>query len=164
MAIIFEKDDDNNIKMEQLVKQLTEIVVDEVNAYKLLLDALVEQQSAILKGDSEFVSNSNIEVDKIIKKTKELGKQRKGTSEDFLDYLEVAGEISLDNIIPHIETKYAKRLKEFKNILKILSEKVQTTNKRNKYLLENSFEFVDKCLKMLTEEQNMTKNYTIFLR
>ena len=119
MTSAYEKEENNTIKIEQLVKELTEIVEDEVNAYKLLLDTLVEQQSAIIRGDSEFVSKSDIEVKEIMNRTKELGRQRKGTSEKFSNYLELNRDIRLDDILPHIEKKYAKRLKEFKNILEI---------------------------------------------
>lgn len=142
----------HNVNIEQLVEELTAIVEDEVHAYNLLLDTLAEQQSAILRRDIYLPSNSDIEVKKIRKKTEELRNQRKNTSEKFSPYLDIDREIKLNDIIPCIEKKYAKRLNEFKDILEILSKKVQSTNKRNQFLVENSLKFINTCLRRLVSE------------
>lgn len=148
----FKNKKNHDINIEQLVKELIGIVEDEVNAYNLLLDALVEQQSEILNGDTHSNSESHTEVKEIRQRTEELKNQMRCTSGKFSQYLHIDREIKLNDIIPRIEKKYAKRLNEFKDILEILSGKVESTNKRNQQLLENSLQFIDSCLRQLVSE------------
>lgn len=160
MIVENEKFADDNIKMENVIKELTQIVEEEVNAYQMLLDALVEQQVSIINRDIVLVSSSNKEVEKIIDKTREQEKEREGKSRTILYYPNGDGTIHLSDIIFHIEKKYARRLEELKKMLKVTSNKIQTTRRRNKYLLENSLEFVDGCLKLLANLQVRKRSYT----
>ena len=141
--------------MEELVTEFTKIVEEEINAYSLLLDTLIKQQLAMLEGNSKFISRSNVKVEEMMNKTKELGRNRRGDSLNLCQNLEKNENIKFNDIIPFIEKKYADRLKEFKNILEILSHKVQITNDRNQYVLKNSIEFIDKCLSMITSEHGV---------
>ena len=144
--------DENKINMEQLVAEFIKIVEEEINAYTTLLEALIEQQSLILKGDSELIVRTNAAGKEIMEKTKELGQKRRGNLQNFFQDLKKNENVQFNDIIPYIEKKYAKRLKEFRNVLGILSHKVRTTDDKNQYLLKNSQEFIDKCLYMFASE------------
>ncbi len=144
--------DENKINMEQLVAEFIKIVEEEINAYTILLEALIKQQSLILKGDSELIVRTNAAVKEIMEKTKELGQKRRGNLQNFFQDLKQNENVQFNDIIPYIEKKYAKRLKEFRNVLGILSHKVRTTDDKNQYLLKNSQEFIDKCLCMFASE------------
>ena len=151
--------DNNNDGMESVVKDLTDVIEREVKAFQSLLEALLDQQASILRGDILSVSLSNEEVESIVTETKRLEKERCGKSKDLSRCLDVEGELTLSEIIPRVELRYADRLKELRHILEALSEKIQRTNKRNNYLLEHSLKFVDNCLRVLVEGREGKLSY-----
>ncbi len=150
MTIEIQKSADNNDdEIGRLVQDLTSVVEQEVKAFQLLLDALLEQQASILRGDSLSVTRSNNEVDAIVAETKILERTRQGKSQDISRFLNVEEELTLSEMLPHVEQRYADRLGELKLVLLTLSQKIQSTNQRNQYLLEHSLRFVDNCLRVL---------------
>lgn len=161
MTIEIRKLADNSSEgIENIVKDLTSVVEEEVTAFQTLLDVLVEQQESIVKGDTNSVSSSNEEMETIVAETKRLEKERWGKSKDLSQYLNTDRALSISQIIPLIEEKYAHRLNELKKDLGSLSEKIQNTNKRNRYLLEHSLQFVNNCLHVLTQSQGGVHSYS----
>ena len=142
---------DNSIDLGPVVEDLTQIVEREVKAFQSLLDALMEQQASIIKGDALSVSISSEEVERIMIRTKELERERSGKSKQITEKLDVGKELTLTQLIPFVEDRYANRLNELKEMVIHLSKKIQTTNERNRFLLENSLRFVDKSLRILME-------------
>lgn len=151
MAIENQKSADNNNVDEigRLVQDLTSVVEQEVKAFQSLLDALLEQQASILRGDSLSVTRSNEEVDAIVAETKILERTRQGKSLDISRMLNADEEMTLSEMLPFVEQRYANRLSELKQVLLTLSRKIESTNQRNQYLLEHSLRFVDNCLRVL---------------
>lgn len=142
---------DIHIDLSPVVQELTQIVEREVKAFQSLLEALVAQQQSIIKGDALSVSISSEEVERIVARTKELERERTGKSREITKQLDVEKELTLTQLIPLVEERYADRLQELKEMVIHLSKKIQTTNERNRFLLENSLRFVDKSLRILME-------------
>ena len=86
-----------------------------------------------------------------MEKTRDLEMKRRDKSQAVSVHFQSAEEMTLSQIIPLVEQRYAKRLSELKELLKTLSTKIQQTNQRNRVLLENSLDFVDRCLKVLVD-------------
>ena len=151
MNAVLKMKEQDNFNIEQVVTEITRIVEEEIKAYASLINTLVEEKSEILSNDSEVILKSNCKVKKILGKTKEFGKEEKVTPQNYKG----SDNIKFDNIIPYIEKLYAERLGEFKNILEILSAKVETTNQENQYLLKHSMNFIDECLSVLISENDI---------
>jgi hypothetical protein len=145
--------------VEKVIKDLSNIIEDEVKAFQLLLETLLEQQASILRGDALSVSKSNNEVERLVAETKKLEKERRGISQDLSRCFELQCELTLTQIIPVVEERYAARLKELKDIIHVLSEKIQSTNRRNRYLLEHSLQFVNNCMRILSETRTIKIAY-----
>ena len=143
---------DNN-GIGRLVKDLTHIVEDEVKAFQKLLDVLLDQQTSLLEGDILSVSLSNDEVERIVAKTKVLEEKRKGKSQDLSLCFDVEEAPILSRLIPLVEQRYAERLKELKEVLKVLSKKIQNNKKQNTCFIEQTLRFVDQNLQLLTRGQ-----------
>ena len=143
-----------------LIQDLSQIVEKEISAFQILLDALMEQQYSILEGDAMSVSLSSEEVERIVGRTKKLENERRGKSEEISLQLNSDSGLTLSQIVPLVEDKYASRLQELKETFLALAEKVQNTNKRNRFLLENSLKFVDKSLKILIQSQRREVAYS----
>lgn len=152
--------DNNSDGIGNVVKDLTHVIEKEVTAFQSLLDVLVEQQASIVKGDTDSVTTSNEEVEKIVTETMKLERARLEKSLDISRSLNTKEQLSVSQIIPLVEEKYASRLNELKNDLSVLTGKIQSTNKRNRYLLEHSLQFVNKCLRVLTQGQGSAHSYS----
>ncbi len=133
----------------KIVENLTETVEKEVKAFHALLDVLIEQQASIVQGDAESVSKSNEEVERIVTETKLLEKEVRGRSRLLSEHLDAGEDLSLSRIIPLVEHRYSERLTELRELLITLHKKIQRTNQRNGFLLENSLRFIDESSKIL---------------
>ncbi len=154
--------DNGNVEIEQVVANLTRIVEKETSAFQLLLDALLDQQSSILKGDTESVTVNNEKVEQIMEETRLLENKMRREAQILTRQFETDGNeaLSLTDIIPLVERRYADRLIELREVLNILMQKIQATNQRNRYLLANSLHFVDNCMKLLVENQSRSIAYS----
>jgi hypothetical protein len=133
----------------KIIENLTMTVEKEVRAFHALLDVLVEQQASILQGDAESVSKSNEEVERIVSETRQLEKEVRGRSRLLSEHLEIDRDLPLSEIIPLVEQRYSERLTELRELLITLHQKIQRTNQRNSFLLENSLRFIDESSKIL---------------
>lgn len=145
--------DRHQAEIGQIVRDLIQNIEQEVNGFQSLLDALLDQQASILKGDAESVSKSNETVELIVAQTEALERERVGKSDDLSRILDMDEHLTLSEIIPLVEQSYARRLNEQKEMLETLSQKIQRTNERNRHLLSHSIQFVNKCLHLLCEGQ-----------
>ena len=143
----------------QIVEDLIQTVEKEVAAYQHLHDALLDQQASILNGHADSVSASNERVEMIAHETRELERSWKGRSRDLSQFLDLGEDVRLSQIIPLVEQRYAGRLEELREMLLSLTTKVQSTNKRNKLLLERSVLFVDRCMHLLTGGSDSGPSY-----
>jgi len=142
-----------------IVEDMIKTVEEEVAAFQRLHDVLMNQQVSIMKGNPVSVSESTEEVDRLVHETKGLEAQWRGRTRDLSRYLETDGEIPLPELIPLVEFRYAQRLEELREILGTLITKVQSTNKRNKRLLEQSMRFVERYINMLTGKGGHLPSY-----
>ncbi len=151
---------DNQIdEVGKLIEELNQVVEKEITAFQGLLDALIEQQHSIIEGDAMSVSLSSEEVERMVSRTKQLESERKDKSMVISQHFDSEESMTLSQIIEKVESEYAERLSELKQMFVALAEKVQTTNKRNRFLLENSLKFVDESLKILMQTQGKEMAY-----
>jgi len=160
MTIENEKTTDNNYEMEKLINELTSVVEQEVEAFRTLLDGLLEHQTSIVRGDTESVSKSLQKVEKLVKETRKIKDEVKGKKKDLAKVLKVDGNISIEQIVPMVEDRYAARLNELRDMLRTLSGKISEANSRNLYLLNHSLRFVDNCIRMLAQGGDQRISYS----
>ena len=151
--------DNSNDEVGRVLADLTVVIEQEVQAFQSLLDTLLMQQTSILKGDTVLVSRSSDDVERIMAQTRVLEKTRRDKSVDLSRRFHANDELTLTQIIPLVEEKYAERLGEMKDILHELSTKIRSTNKHNQRLLEHSLRFVDHCMRMLVENRKAGVSY-----
>ncbi|MCK5145264.1 flagellar protein FlgN [bacterium] len=154
--------DTHLVDMGKLVSNLAEIVEKETEAFQLLLSALLDQQANIIKGDTDAVTASNEKVEQLMAETRVLGKQRIGETQSLGQRLHPDDDekLSLSQVIPLVEDRYARRLGELREILVMLMKKIQKTNERNRFLLSNSLDFVDNCMRLLMQNQQKANAYS----
>jgi len=154
--------DTENAYLDTVVSNVTSIVEEEATAFKALLEELLLQQTSILNGDSDKVEKTNQKVAEIVANTRKLENDRVEELKVLSAHLQVEIEdaLNLTTLIPLVEQRYARRLEELKDILLILMDKIQSTNKRNAYLLDHSLEFVYNCMEVLVAGHQPNDTYS----
>ena len=136
--------------MDSIVQDLISIIASEIEAFEQLLKKLHKKQRAIVEGQTERLNKYVQSENKLANKTKSIETERLAKTK------ELAKNLSLDDlnprlskIIEEVEGTYAKRLREQRDLLKSLVEKIQTLNKSNQFLLNYSLKFIEKSMKIL---------------
>jgi len=159
MTIENQKSADNRYDIENLIVELTSVVEKEVEAFKTLLNGLMEHQTSIVKGSRDKVAESQQKVEKLVSETKKIKDELKNKKDDLAKVLNIDENLTITDMLSYVEGSYAARLNELKDMLKILSDKVSEANSRNQYLLDHSLRFVDNCIKTLIQGSNQRVAY-----
>ena len=147
--------------LEEALDELVALVDKEVKVFQELNVALIDQYKSVLQENVDEVWNNVSKVRELVEQTKILELDRKKTTSQVSSQLGATShEPSLSELIPMIEDKYAKRLNELRDLLIKLSERIKTTNLRNKNLLNRSLRMVNKKIKLLTGGINSSALYT----
>ena len=127
------KSNPNDSQLNNVVKELTHVVEKEVKAFQSLFEVLLQQGL-------------------LIPPQKENSASRLGP------YTEQAKRIINSQLAPMVEQQYVQRLGELKDVLYVLSNKIQNTNKQNQSLLENSLKHVNNCLYVMEQGHVIASN------
>ena len=146
-------------EISMIVEDLIQTVEKEVEAFRCLHKVLQDQRASIMRGDSETVSESNERVNVLVAETKNLEAEWNVHTRDLAEYLDREGEIRLGELIPLVESQYALRLTELREILQTLINKVQLTNKHNKQLLERSVRSIERYMGLLRGDTGILPSY-----
>jgi len=140
--------------MDEIIEQLLQVCSREIDAFNQLLQTLHQKQRAIVEGEIERLKQHVSQENEIIARTRELEADRLAVTR------ELARRLSLENLNPRlseiveqVEEKYAQRLREQRNLLRSIVEKIQTLNQSNQFLLSYSLQFIDNSLKMLLQSE-----------
>ena len=147
--------------LEEALNELVDLVDKEVKVFQELHGALIDQYKSVLEEDVDEVWNNVSKVRELVEQTKILEHDRKKRTSQVSSQLGADNpEPTLSELIPLVEVRYAKRLNELKDLLLTLSERIKTTNLRNKNLLNRSLRMVNKKIKLLTGGVNSNALYT----
>ena len=136
--------------MDEIVEDLISIIAREIDAFEQLLTTLHEKQRAIVEGQTERLNKYVQSENKLANKTKAIETERLAKTKDLAEKLSLDDlNPRLSKIIEKVEGKYAERLREQRDLLMSLVEKIRTLNKSNQFLLNYSLRFIEKSMKIL---------------
>ena len=136
--------------MEEIVEELIAIIAEEIEAFNKLLETLHEKQKAIVEGEIGELNDRVRDEAELAGQTRSLEVERLKRSQELAAELEMENlNPRLSEIIEKVEKKYALRLKEQRELLKSLIEKIQVLNKNNQFLLNYSLNFIEKSMELL---------------
>jgi len=146
--------------MEAIVEQLIAVVSKEIDAFNQLLTTLHEKQRAIVEGEIERLNVSVEEESAIAITAKNLEAERIRSSNRLARKLSMGNlNPKLSEIIENVEQKYAQRLREQRDLLRSLIQKVRTLNENNQFLLNYSLNFIEKSMEILLTGGDPLKIY-----
>ncbi len=143
-------------ELEQALCDLVELIEREVTLFQDLLEALNRQHQAVLQQEPEPVAESNARVQELVDATRRLELDRAHKAAEVSSHLGIeTSEPTLSQIIPLVEEHYAQRLRELRQMLLSLTQRVQETNLRNKRLLNRALHTVTASIRLLAGQNGV---------
>ena len=137
-----------NPNIDNVVRKLIKVLLEEITAYNHLLESLNNKQQAIMSGEIELINNAVEDEQRILHITKQIDMQRKYALNDVQIEMDQDSDFqTLDQLIELVEYRYRDRLMEIKESLQNIIKKVTVLNDQNKVLLEHSIDFVKGMVK-----------------
>ncbi len=137
--------------MDGLVLQLTDVIRHEVSTFEALLDALSAQQEALVTHDLTAIEASVSRQREAAERAGQLEAVRTALVKKISRAMaEDPASLTLRRLIARLEGPEADRLREMRESLVGLHEKIQRANRHNALLIRQSMRYVDRSLEALT--------------
>jgi len=136
--------------MEEIIRELVQTVSKEIDAFNRLLSTLRNKQKAIVEGELEKLKNHVDDENKLITETKGLEADRISTTQALAEELSLSSATpKLTDIIDNVESKYAERLREQRDLLKSILGEIRDLNDNNQFLINYSLSFIENNMRMI---------------
>ena len=146
--------------MDGILSDLIDLLEQEIEAFRRLLDLLSEQQGAIVHRRIDDFRENVTEEEELILRMRDLERDRASKAETLSDTLGIGpGKLTLAEITQIVEDRYAVRLSELRRGLLALTEKVKNTNAVNRFLIEQGLHFVERNIQLLTGGEHLGSRY-----
>lgn len=147
--------------MEQLLSQLEEIMENEVNLYSQILSIGKQKTDIIIKGKVNKLAELVEQEQETVAKLTKLELSRENVSSLIHKELQLPNkEITLTELLDHIGGTRADNLKAKQQKLLDLLKDVKTKNDENGMLINNSLEYIEFSINVLSNAANPGNNYT----
>lgn len=143
------------------IDKLITILEDEINIFKQILDLSKEKTSVIVEGKINDLENMLSKEQSLVVKIGELESQRENITEDIKAQLNIdKDEFYLTTLTEYIDETKSCILKETqKEFTKVLDD-LKETNQINSQLINNSLEYIDFSINLLSSEEVQANNYS----
>lgn len=147
---------DHREELERALSDLVAVIDREVALFRQLLETLNRQHQAVLQKEEDPVLQSTAQVQEIVDAARRLDQHRVAKTAEVSSRLGLEMEQpTLSQIIPLVEGQYAERLRELREMLLSLTQRVQQTNLRNQKLLQRALQMVTKSMRLLTGQKGL---------
>ncbi len=143
---------------EQLIAELTAVINDEVRAFHRLLEALREEQRAIVEDDIEAIEQCIAIQSEVAVAAHQLEGRRVRVVQQLAEQLDMDAEnISLSRLVEALEDPRAEELTQMREKLLELNGKIRTTSANNAFLIRQSLRYTERCLDILTGQSALQR-------
>ena len=137
--------------MDELIVELVDVIRQEVATFQLLLAALEREQESLLRHEVEALGSAADEQQALIEASGRREKQRTRIVGRLSALLpETPDSLTLKRLIEHVQGPHSEQLREMRETLIGLREKIRTANRHNALLIKQSMKYVDKSLQILS--------------
>ncbi len=143
---------------EELIVELTAVINDEVRAFHRLLEALREEQRAIVEDDIEAIEACVAIQGEVAVAAHQLEGRRVRVVQQLAEQLDIdADNISLSRLVEALEDPRAEELTQMREKLLELNGKIRTTSANNAFLIRQSLRYTERCLDILTGQSSVQR-------
>ena len=136
--------------MEMLLKELLELLEDEIEIFKSLLPVFKKEKEAVLTSDLNELNKASAEKEKLLFNMRSLEKKRTHVMNKLAEILEVLpDELTLTKLAQSVKEPHSIRLKNCGLQLLKLTKNISNANTGNKSMFVHSLNFVKGALTLL---------------
>ena len=146
--------------MEPLVAELTDIIQQEIDLFTELLETLEEEQRALVTHEVDRVESLTLKKHELAEQSGKLEAVRTAIVERLASSLEEDAEsLTLRKLVDHLRGPEAGRLREMRETLISVHERIRRANRQNSVLIRQSMKYIDKSLQILSGGEGPTGVY-----
>ena len=146
--------------MEPLVAELTDIIQKEIDLFTQLLETLEEEQRALVTQQVDRIEELSRRKHELAEHSGKLEVVRIALVEKLAaDLQEEPGSVTLKNLVDQVRDPHANRLREMRETLITVHERIRRANRQNSALIRQSMKYIDKSLQILSGGEGQTGIY-----
>ena len=136
--------------MELLLKELLELLEDEIEIFRFLLPVFKKEKEAVLTSDLNELKKTSAEKEKLLFNMRSLEKKRTHIMDKLAKFLEIfPDELTLTKLAQSVKEPYSIRFKNCSLQLLKLTKNISNANTANKSIFAHSLNFVKSALTLL---------------
>jgi flagellar biosynthesis/type III secretory pathway chaperone len=136
--------------MELLLKELLELLEDEIEIFRSLLPVFKKEKEAILASELNELNKASAQKEKLLFNMRSLEKKRTHVMNKLAETLEVLpDDLTLTKLAQSVKEPYSIRLKNCGLQLLKLTKNISSANTGNKSMFTHSLNFVKGALTLL---------------
>lgn len=137
--------------MDALIMQLVDVIRREVDAFQSLLESLEHERDALVHHEVHALAEASAAQQALTAASAQLEAERVRIVKRLSAVLrEDADSLTLKRLIERVGGAHSDRLREMRETLMDLQQKIQKANRHNALLIKQSMKYVDKSLQILT--------------
>jgi len=138
---------------EQLLVDLAALINEEIRAFHRLLEALQEEQRAIVEDDIEVIEQCVAVQQEVAVAAHQLEAKRVRVVGQLAEQLDMEPQnISLSRLVEALEGPRAEELAQMREKLLDLNGKIRGVSENNAFLIRQSLRYTERCLDILTAQ------------
>ena len=136
--------------MELLLKELLELLEDEIEIFRSLLPVFKKEKEAVLASELNELNKASAQKEKLLFNMRSLEKKRTHVMNKLAETLEVLpDDLTLTKLAQSVKEPYSTRLKNCGSQLLKLTKSISSANTGNKNIFAHSLNFVKGALTLL---------------
>lgn len=142
-----------------MVNQLIEIISREATLFESFLELLERQKQMLLTNNLDGLNEITERQHEKLAESRILNKQREELVAEIKASNAIDGDLTVTRLLTLIDHNQAERLRQVRDIIVELNERITETRNSNAMLLNQSREFVSRTMMMLSKLQNPQPTY-----
>lgn len=136
--------------MEEWIGDLVQIIEKEINTFQAFLETLSELQKSIVEGNLSQITQRSEKARGILSEARSISGARQDKLTQFASTTQINQDlVTLEKVIPLVESKYAERLTVLRQTLMTTLNKVKYSSHATRRLLVHSLSFVDQNIEIM---------------
>jgi hypothetical protein len=133
------------------MKELTEILGQELETFNRFMFLLDEQHRQLVKRDIEGLNMTNSELDMLCNKATDLEKGRQSIVQEISKQMNIESDnIKLNDLLERLEGISSDRLKSLRQAILDIHEKIERKSAQNRFLIDKSRNLIAESIKILS--------------
>ncbi|MBK7141043.1 MAG: flagellar protein FlgN [bacterium] len=142
-----------------MINQLIDIISKEAVLFESFLELLQRQKEMLVANDLEGLQQVTERQHEKLTESRILNKQREALVEEIKAARSIDGDLTVSRLLDLVDQNQAERLRQLRELILELNNKINDSRNTNAMLLNQSREFVAKTMAMLSRMNNPEPTY-----